>query len=77
MISRPTTTAPIAAQLRCFPPADPNGRTRRLGLTKRFYDRFMPAISARDVTLRPRGLDGALDFLAVCAEPVDRGPRYP
>jgi 2-polyprenyl-3-methyl-5-hydroxy-6-metoxy-1,4-benzoquinol methylase len=39
---------------------------RRLGLTKPFYDRFTPAISARDFTLRPSGLDGALDFLAVC-----------
>jgi 2-polyprenyl-3-methyl-5-hydroxy-6-metoxy-1,4-benzoquinol methylase len=38
----------------------------RLGLTKPFYDRFTPAISARDFTLRPSGLDGALDFLAVC-----------
>jgi SAM-dependent methyltransferase len=38
----------------------------RLGLTRRFYDRFTPAISARDFALRPSGLDGALDFLAVC-----------
>jgi 2-polyprenyl-3-methyl-5-hydroxy-6-metoxy-1,4-benzoquinol methylase len=38
----------------------------RLGLTKPFYDRFTPAISARDFTLRPSALDGALDFLAVC-----------
>jgi 2-polyprenyl-3-methyl-5-hydroxy-6-metoxy-1,4-benzoquinol methylase len=38
----------------------------RLGLTGRFYDRFTPAISARDFTLRPSGLDGALDLLAVC-----------
>jgi 2-polyprenyl-3-methyl-5-hydroxy-6-metoxy-1,4-benzoquinol methylase len=38
----------------------------RLGLTKAFYDRFTPAISAGDFTLRPSGLDGALDFLAVC-----------
>jgi 2-polyprenyl-3-methyl-5-hydroxy-6-metoxy-1,4-benzoquinol methylase len=38
----------------------------RLGLTKPFYDRFTPAISARDFTLRPSGLDNALDFLAVC-----------
>jgi 2-polyprenyl-3-methyl-5-hydroxy-6-metoxy-1,4-benzoquinol methylase len=37
-----------------------------LALTKPFYDRFTPAISARDFTLRPSGLDGALDFLAVC-----------
>jgi SAM-dependent methyltransferase len=38
----------------------------RLGLTGPFYDRFTPAISARDFTLRPWGLDRALDFLAVC-----------
>ncbi len=38
----------------------------RLGITKRFYDRFTPAISARDFALRPQGLDRALDFLAVC-----------
>ncbi|MEA2297728.1 MAG: hypothetical protein QOF77_664 [Solirubrobacteraceae bacterium] len=39
-----------------------------LGITDRFYDRFTPAISARDFRLRPSGaasLDGALDFLAV------------
>jgi 2-polyprenyl-3-methyl-5-hydroxy-6-metoxy-1,4-benzoquinol methylase len=38
----------------------------RLRLTRPFYDRFTPAISARDFTLRPSGLDRALDFLAVC-----------
>jgi 2-polyprenyl-3-methyl-5-hydroxy-6-metoxy-1,4-benzoquinol methylase len=38
----------------------------RLGLTGPFYDRFTPAISARDFALRPSGLDRALDFLAVC-----------
>ena len=38
---------------------------RRLGLTKAFYDRFNPAISARDFALRPGPLDRALDFLAV------------
>lgn len=41
----------------------------RLGLTKPFYDRFTPAISARDFALRPAGacdLDRALDFIAVC-----------
>ncbi len=37
----------------------------RLGVTKPFYDRFVPAISARDFALRPAD-DGALDFLAVC-----------
>lgn len=39
---------------------------RRLGLTGPFYDRFTPAIAARDFTLRPGRLDRALDFLAVC-----------
>src|SRR3954447_21014582 len=38
----------------------------RLGITKRFYDRFTPAIGARDFALRGGGLDGALDFIAVC-----------
>jgi hypothetical protein len=42
---------------------------RRLGLTKPFYDRFTPAIAAADFALWPageRGLQKALDFLAVC-----------
>ena len=38
----------------------------RLGITKRFYDRFTPAISTRDFALRPGDLDRALDFLAIC-----------
>jgi 2-polyprenyl-3-methyl-5-hydroxy-6-metoxy-1,4-benzoquinol methylase len=44
----------------------------RLGLTRRFYDWFTPAIAASDFVLRPaageRGadMDRALDFLAVC-----------
>ncbi len=41
----------------------------RLRLTKPFYDRFTPAISAADFALRPAGeadLDRALDFVAVC-----------
>ncbi|HZL48635.1 MAG TPA: class I SAM-dependent methyltransferase [Solirubrobacteraceae bacterium] len=41
----------------------------RLGLTKRFYGWFTPAIAASDFVLRPRGqadLDRALDFIAVC-----------
>ena len=38
----------------------------RLGLTKRFYDRFTPSISASDFVLRPGDLDRSLDFLAVC-----------
>jgi SAM-dependent methyltransferase len=39
---------------------------KRLGLTKPFYDRFTPAIAASDFQLRMSGLEGALDFLAVC-----------
>jgi len=44
----------------------------RLGLTRRFYDRFTPAIATSDFALRRGGdgggadLDRALDFLAVC-----------
>jgi len=38
---------------------------QRLGFTKPFYDRFTPAISARDFTLRRAGLDKSLDLLAV------------
>jgi len=38
----------------------------RLRLTKPFYDRFTPAIATSDFALRSDGLDGALDFLAVC-----------
>src|SRR3954467_13492858 len=37
-----------------------------LRITKPFYDRFIPAISARDFRLREGGLDRALDFLAIC-----------
>lgn len=40
----------------------------RLGITKRFYDRFTPAIDVRDFTLRPgsgQELYGALDLVAV------------
>jgi SAM-dependent methyltransferase len=36
-----------------------------LGITKVFYDRFTPAIGARDFALRRDGLEGALDFVAV------------
>ncbi len=39
---------------------------QRLGVTKPFYDRFTPAIASSDFTLRPYGLERALDFLAVC-----------
>jgi 2-polyprenyl-3-methyl-5-hydroxy-6-metoxy-1,4-benzoquinol methylase len=38
----------------------------KLGLTKRFYDRFVPAISERDFALRTGNLDRSLDFVAVC-----------
>jgi 2-polyprenyl-3-methyl-5-hydroxy-6-metoxy-1,4-benzoquinol methylase len=41
----------------------------RLGLTKPFYERFTPAISAADFALRPAGkadLGRALDFVALC-----------
>ena len=37
-----------------------------LHVTKPFYSRFVPAITASDFTLRDTGLEGALDFLAVC-----------
>jgi 2-polyprenyl-3-methyl-5-hydroxy-6-metoxy-1,4-benzoquinol methylase len=40
----------------------------RLGITKIFYERFTPAISARDFALRGNDLDRALDFLAVCSD---------
>jgi SAM-dependent methyltransferase len=36
-----------------------------LGITKAFYDRFTPAIGARDFALRRDELEGALDFVAV------------
>ena len=39
--------------------------TPRCGITRPFYDRFTPAISARDFALRPGPLDRALDFVAV------------
>ncbi len=39
----------------------------RLGITKRFYDWFTPAISMRDFVLAPDRLDQALDFVAVCS----------
>jgi SAM-dependent methyltransferase len=38
----------------------------RMGITRRFYDRFIPAISAQDFALRDSDLDRALDFVAVC-----------
>ena len=36
-----------------------------LGVTRPFYSRFTPAISARDFVLRPAPLERALDFVAV------------
>jgi SAM-dependent methyltransferase len=42
---------------------------KALRLTKPFYDRFTPAISASDFSLGQGGLDRALDFLAVCHAP--------
>jgi SAM-dependent methyltransferase len=39
---------------------------KRLRLTKPFYDRFTPAISSSDFSLKRENLDAALDFLAVC-----------
>jgi SAM-dependent methyltransferase len=42
---------------------------KRLGLTKRFYDWFTPAIAASDFALAPAGqadMNRALDFIAVC-----------
>jgi 2-polyprenyl-3-methyl-5-hydroxy-6-metoxy-1,4-benzoquinol methylase len=39
----------------------------KLGITKRFYDWFTPAISVKDFILTAdRPLEGALDFVAVC-----------
>ena len=37
-----------------------------LRITRPFYDRFIPAISARDFSLKPNNLERALDFVAVC-----------
>ena len=39
----------------------------RLGITRRFYDCFTPAITSSDFALRPTRLDAALDFLALCS----------
>jgi 2-polyprenyl-3-methyl-5-hydroxy-6-metoxy-1,4-benzoquinol methylase len=39
---------------------------RALGVTERFYGWFVPAIGEQDFELRRDGLDGGLDFLAVC-----------
>jgi 2-polyprenyl-3-methyl-5-hydroxy-6-metoxy-1,4-benzoquinol methylase len=39
-----------------------------LGITERFYDRFVASISTSDFALHRGRLDSALDFLAVCRE---------
>jgi SAM-dependent methyltransferase len=39
---------------------------RGLGVTRPFYDRFVPAIASSDFALRDAGLERALDFLAIC-----------
>jgi SAM-dependent methyltransferase len=48
---------------------------RALRITKPFYERFVPAISAGDFRLRSGDLDRALDFLAVCEGAPRRQPR--
>jgi SAM-dependent methyltransferase len=39
---------------------------KALRLTRPFYDRFTPAISSKDFSLKAEKLDAALDFVAVC-----------
>jgi SAM-dependent methyltransferase len=39
---------------------------KALHLTRPFYDRFTPAISSSDFSLKAENLDAALDFVAVC-----------
>ncbi len=41
---------------------------RRLRITRRFYGWFTPAIAGRDFALRPRRLNAALDFVAICRD---------
>jgi SAM-dependent methyltransferase len=49
-----------------------------LGITRPFYDRFVPAISAADFALRETRLDRALDFVAIChAESFPRRAPLP
>ena len=38
-----------------------------LGITDRFYDRFVPSIGTRDFALKPGNLNRALDFIAICS----------
>ena len=63
----PRPQAARCTSSRCAPAG--TASTRRCGITKPFYDRFVPAIAASDFALRPEGeadLDRALDFVAVC-----------
>ncbi|HSJ18250.1 MAG TPA: class I SAM-dependent methyltransferase, partial [Solirubrobacterales bacterium] len=39
---------------------------RAARITRPFYDRFVPAISASDFALREENVDWALDFIAIC-----------
>jgi SAM-dependent methyltransferase len=50
-----------------------------LGITRPFYDRFVPAISSTDFALRDTTLERALDFLAICRNPAtaDTGASPP
>jgi SAM-dependent methyltransferase len=48
---------------------------RTLRLTKQFYERFVPAVSARDFRLSPGNLDKALDFIAICEGAPQVKPR--
>ena len=63
--ARPLPRARCCARTssRCAPAG--TACTPALGITKPFYDRFTPAISARDFALRAGPLDRALDFVAV------------
>lgn len=39
----------------------------RLGITDRFYGRFVPSIGVGDFALKPGNLDAALDFVGICS----------
>jgi SAM-dependent methyltransferase len=47
---------------------------RALGITERFYRRFVPAISSRDFALRAGPLERALDLVAVLRADARGGP---
>ena len=68
-LGRPARALPRAQAARCTSgrSSTPAGTpcTRGCGITEPFYDRFTPAIAARDFALRRAELDRALDFLAV------------